>query len=353
MQVEKKRNFIIKFLYLLIIGLIVFFLAKYVIPLLTPFIAGLVVALMARGIINFLGKYIKINKTLLRIGVLIMMYALVLFLAVEFGGRLFAVLKDFLTSLPFLYAKDIQPVIIKLGISLTERFPNLQEIVNASAQSINSTILSFVEKASTGVINNVTGVAGKVTGLLVKTTFMVISSVLITFDLDAIEGFIKNQMSPRILHVYDNVVNNTGHTLLMFGKAYIIIILVTFTELSIGLTVLGVKNSLLLASLIALVDIFPVLGTGTIMIPWIIYQLIVGNYRMAISLAVIYAVIWVVRQAIEPKIVGDQIGLHPIITLMSIYLGATLFGIFGIFLLPIAITIIKKLNDDKVINLFQ
>ncbi len=353
MQVEKKRNFIIKFLYLLIIGLIVLFIAKYAIPLLTPFIAGLVIALIARSVVAWLMKRIKTNNKVVSIIVLIFMYALVSFLVIEVGVRVVFLLRDFFTSLPVIYMRDIEPALNKTVVALTERFPNLQEVVNASAASINSTILSFAEKASTGAINSITGAASKVTGFIVSTVFMIISSVLFTFDLSGMETFLKKQMNPRVLHVYENVVRNIGHTLVMFGKAYLIIIFVTFTELSIGLSFIGVKNAVLIASLVAVVDILPVLGTGTIMIPWIIYQLIIGNTKMAISLLVIYAIIWVVRQAIEPKIVGDQIGLHPIITLVSIYLGGTLFGIFGIFLLPIAITIVKKLNDDKVINLFQ
>lgn len=353
MQVEKRRNFIINFLYFLIIGIIAFAVAKYAVPHLAPFVVGFIIALIARGIIGLVKKYVKINDTLLRVIVLILMYALVVYLSAVVGVKFVVAIKDFFTKLPDLYTKEIQPAITNLITTLTQRFPNLQYILSESYQSINNTLLSFVEKASTTTINGITGVAGKVTGLVVKTVFVVISSVLFTLDLSKMENFLVKQMGPRTLHVYENVVENVGHTLMKFGKAYLIIICITYIELFIGLSILKVENAMLISMFIALVDILPVLGTGTVMIPWLLYSFIVGNTRMGFGLLILYAVIWIIRQAIEPKIVGDQIGLHPILTLLCIYLGGTLFGLFGLFALPIAVTIIKKLNDDKVINLFK
>jgi predicted PurR-regulated permease PerM len=100
-------------------------------------------------------------------------------------------------------------------------------------------------------------------------------------------------------------------------------------------------------------DALPVIGTGTVMIPWIIYTVILGDVKLAFGLLILYIIIFVVRQAIEPKVVGDQIGLHPIIILMTLYVGVRLFGLVGMFILPLTITILKKLNDDRVINVLR
>ena len=103
----------------------------------------------------------------------------------------------------------------------------------------------------------------------------------------------------------------------------------------------------------ALVDIFPVLGTGTILVPWGIYSLVTGNIGFGIGILVLYAVITVIRQAVEPKLVADQLGLPAYITIVAMYIGTQLFGFIGLFLLPISIMLLKVLNDEGIISIFR
>ena len=128
---------------------------------------------------------------------------------------------------------------------------------------------------------------------------------------------------------------------------------ITFIELSIGLSILKVENSIIIAFLIAIFDILPVLGTGGIMIPWTIITAIQGNIPMAIALLVVYLVITIIRNIIEPKIVGSQIGLHPVVTLVSMFVGAQMFGVIGLFGFPITLSLLRHLNDTGVIKLFK
>lgn len=134
---------------------------------------------------------------------------------------------------------------------------------------------------------------------------------------------------------------------------------VTFIEMFIGLSVLrvfGIYSSnytVIIAIVTAIVDIIPVLGTGTVLIPWAAYNLIVGNYSLAIGLAVIYAAITVIRQIIEPKLVAGQLGLSPVVTICSLYLGLKIFGVFGMIIAPILVTMLKVLNDEGIIKLWK
>ena len=97
----------------------------------------------------------------------------------------------------------------------------------------------------------------------------------------------------------------------------------------------------------------PVLGTGTILIPWAAYSLIVGNYALAIGLAIIYAVITVIRQIVEPKLVAGQLGLSPVVTITSLYLGLKIFGVLGMIIAPILVTMLKVLNDEGIIHIWK
>ncbi len=137
-----------------------------------------------------------------------------------------------------------------------------------------------------------------------------------------------------------------------YVKAYAILMAVTFAELALGLSILRVDKAILVAALIAVIDLLPVLGTGGVMVPWIIVELIKGNIPFAIGLAVLYLIIIIVRNILEPKLIGKQIGLHPLVMLICMYVGLKLFGFIGLFALPVAVVIAKQLYDNDKIHYF-
>ena len=143
------------------------------------------------------------------------------------------------------------------------------------------------------------------------------------------------------------------------AKAYALIITITFTELSLGLFLLqlmGIYESgyiFIIAGIVALIDIVPVLGTGTVLIPWAAYSLFTGNIPLAIGIIVMYVCITVIRQIIEPKLVAAQLGIPPFTTIMAMYIGSRIFGFIGLFLLPITIVMVKMLNDEGIIHVFH
>jgi predicted PurR-regulated permease PerM len=127
----------------------------------------------------------------------------------------------------------------------------------------------------------------------------------------------------------------------------------TFTELSIGLSVLQIENSVGIAAIIAVADILPVIGTGSVLIPWSIVALFMQNYFLAAGLIILYIVVLAVRNFTEPKIVGDQLGLNPIVTLISIYLGYRIMGFGGMIVLPVATNILVGLHKSGKIKLWK
>ena len=163
-------------------------------------------------------------------------------------------------------------------------------------------------------------------------------------DYYKITSFIVGLIPQRGKDMLFKVKEHGIDVLLKFGKAYAILLFITFVELSIGLSLLQIEYSVLIAAGTALVDILPVLGTGTILIPWGVVNLLLGNFPLGIGLLVLYAIITVVRQTLEPRVVGKQIGLYPLVTLMCMFVGSYLFGIVGLFGLPIAVTIVVQLH---------
>ena len=182
---------------------------------------------------------------------------------------------------------------------------------------------------------------------------MIISTFFLAKDHDALAGFVLRQFPERgralLLHIREYLVG----TLLICIRSYALIMSITFLELSIGLTLIGVEHSIPTALCIALFDILPVLGTGGIMIPWTVISLLQGRYALGVGLAVVYLAVTVIRNILEPKIVGGQLGLHPVVTLAGMFIGAQLFGIIGLFGVPITLSLLCNLNQSGDLRLFR
>ena len=177
-------------------------------------------------------------------------------------------------------------------------------------------------------------------GLLV---FMIITTVATYFiinDRSVIRTFILSSLPGSFRSQTNNVVTQLFQALTGFAKAYSILITITAIITMVSLKLLGIKYILTIGLLVGLLDIMPVLGPGVVFLPWALYNILVGQTGLGVSLLVIYLVISGVRQVLEPKIVGDNIGLHPLATLISLYVGLQLAGTTGLILGPVLLVIL-------------
>jgi len=124
-------------------------------------------------------------------------------------------------------------------------------------------------------------------------------------------------------------------------------------ELFLGLLVLGESNAIAIALGIALFDALPFFGTGAIMVPWAALELLQGNYPLGVGLAILYAIVTLIRNIIEPKIISDKLGLNPIVSLVAIYLGFRTMGVLGMIFMPILVQILFALHQEGSFPLFH
>ena len=150
----------------------------------------------------------------------------------------------------------------------------------------------------------------------------------------------KNKDSLRI------IINDIKHGLRGYLKAQIILMILTFIIFSIGLVIVDAPFPLLMGTIIALVDILPVLGSGIILIPWTVISLLSGNSDLALGLAMVYIIGSLIRQLLEPKITGDKMGIKPIYTFLASLLGTIILGPIGVILGPIFAVIIKSISTN-------
>lgn len=179
--------------------------------------------------------------------------------------------------------------------------------------------------------------------------FMFLSLYFFTKDYDRIQSAVRTTLTRIESDVFHSVKDRSFQMIKNYFKAQFILSSITFIISLIGLSLLKIPFSPIIAFIIAIVDFIPMLGPASVYVPWIIFQLVVSHYQLAASLGVIYLIATSTRQIIEPKIVSDKIGVYPLITIMSMYVSYRILGVIGLILGPILVMfsiIIKHAYDD-------
>lgn len=350
-NINKQKIFIIKFLYFILILGIIFSIFKYALPVLFPFLVAFSISIILRHPVDFISKHLKINRKFVGVLLLLLLYGSISFVFIFFGTKLFRYIGELFQKLPEIYTTNIEPALNIIIYKIQDIIPELNVVLDL--ENISKYIMNIINSISLSAVNLIASIATKIPSFLVKFIFAIIASFLCTLDYYKVTGFIMRQFPERVQEIIINVKQNIFGTIVKFLKAYSILMFVTFIQLSIGLTIFNIPNAITLAVIFSMLDVFPAIGVGGLLIPWSIIEFIKGNYDLAIGLLVIYGIISIVRSILEPKVIGKQIGLNPLITLTSMFLGAEILGFFGIFIFPIIATIIKYLNDSGTLKLFK
>ena len=353
MKLEKQKAFIIHVIFIIMILGLGYIGIKYVVPLLMPFVIGMIIAVCFRRLIDLVQSKTKIRRSIISIVILLIFYIALGYLIFIIGFKIVNFIGDLVSNIPTLYENTIRPAIETLANNISKQFPDVKVYIDDFMNDFNPKVFSYISKASSSILAELANLAGMVPTLLIKLIFTIVSSFFFTIDYYRITRFItfqfKGERRDVLLKIKDNVIGTIGK----FIRAYSAIISITFVELSLGFWIIGIPNPIFFGLLIAVVDIMPILGTGAIILPWAIISFIIGNTKVGIGMLILYVVITAVRQTLEPRIVGQQIGLHPIVTLILMYVGAQLMGVLGLFSLPIIATLLLKLNEEGTIRLFK
>ena len=357
MGTEKRKTFLLNFAYFGVLAALAYAALRYLLPLTAPFVIGFLIAYMLKGPIRMLRDKLGIPGKPAAILAVILFYGTVGALIALGSIKLVSAVIGVISMLPTMYETHALPfftdILGNMENILMEMDPVLVGYLDGMGTDLIRSLGNLVSSTSVSLMGFATGVATAVPGLFIKVVLMVISTFFIAADYDTLTGFCLRQLSPAANEVFFQIKSYLVGTLWVCVRSYFLIMSITFVELSIGLTLLGIEHAVLVAFCIAIFDILPVLGTGGIMIPWALLTLVQGNLPVAIGLGVIYLVITIIRNIIEPKIVGSQLGLHPVVTLCSMFVGVQFFGVVGLFGFPILLSLLRYLNDHGVIKLFQ
>ena len=357
MEYEKMKKSMLKFLYISVIVLAVFILVKYGLGLFAPFLLAFIIAYLLKTPAKFIAHKTKIPYKPVALLLVALFYSTIGVLVVVLIVKLIASSANLIADLPSIYTRQIEPYLRSFFADIEQAIyrmdPALTEAMSNIFTQLVQSLRELITNLSLKVVGSISSYASSLPGLLIKLLLMIISTFFIAADYDILTGFVLRQCPDKWKALIFRIKEYVIGTLFVCIRSYMLIMCITFVELALGLSLIGVPNSILIAFSVSIFDILPVLGTGGIMIPWTIITALQGNYPLALGLLIIYLIITVVRNIIEPKIVGSQIGLHPVVTLISIFVGAQLFGIIGLFGLPIILSLLRHLNDTGTIKLFK
>jgi len=354
---EKRGRFIINFGYWILIIAIVFVAFKYLIPLIMPFFLALVFSAIMRPAVKFLNKKCHIRQNIAALICIVIFFILIGAVAVAVGAKAVSIVSNTVQRLSSLYTSSIEPGMQQLFLNIEEsvsRFsPEVRALVENIEESLMSSIGDMVKSISSGIISGISTVAGRFPRMLLSTLMCVIATVFMSVDFPRLTAALMRQFPEKTKQTVHSVKHAIVGVIFRYGRSYALIMCITFAELLAGFLIIGVSNKVMMAVIIAVVDIFPVVGSGLFLWPWAAILLVQGNIAQGIGMIILYVVIMVVRQYIEPKIIGGHVGLHPLITLMCMFIGVSLFGGIGLFGLPILAATVKSLNDSGVIHVFK
>lgn len=347
---EKKKEFIINITYIALICALVYLFVNYLLNIISPFVLGFIFAYFA---VKLSRNVVKSDKRIHRILSLIIIYIFIVILITLIISLGLDKIGEFIKSLPSFYTNTIEPNIVVMEKTLEDIGKNLPEFVRDSldgiADSFFEALKTILSSSASGVMNLTKNVITSAPEALISIIVTIIASFYFVCDYEQIAEWFTSLLPDRAIKTFYDIKDFIENTLLKILGSYIVIMGITFVELLIGLTIIGISNSGMWALLIAFMDILPILGVGTVLIPWSIGCLLTGRVMLGVSLLVLYLIIAVIRNIIEPKFVGTNLGLHPLATLVSMIVGVRLFGAIGMFGLPLTLSffVSRKNKDNK------
>ncbi len=340
MNFEEKKVFLLNFLYFFVVAILLIFSLKFTLVYLLPFLLGIIVAYIIQKPAQMLSEKTRIKKNALAAILSVMTYVFIVALLGYIIYLFFPMLQKLV--------HEIEP----LFQTITEKYHVLKNKIFSTRLASSNEMKNMVEGVFEGLIENlskwissflsnfVTNVAKKLPSVFFTSVVTLVASFYIAKDYEKLKSFINNLIENEKYKKIVKIKNLIAQSVIKISFGYLLIMLITFFELALGLGILGIKSFIVVSILIAIVDLLPVLGIGTVLLPWSIVSFLLDDYKKGIGLLIIYLIIGIVRNIIEPKIISGQININPLFTLLAMFLGYKTLGLFGIILFPIILIVV-------------
>lgn len=345
----------IRFIIVTLAIISLFIISYYILPLIYPFLIGIGFALIFNPIVRFLEKKAKfprwLSATLAILSLLALLVTLVVLVVIEITSEI-TKLKETLPEHLQEYIIQIQDFIMIDLVEFYDQYtafysslePEVQGNIQSQVESFSVRLVELMDYAVTSIFNGVLAFIGAIPSMATAFIISLLASFFISKDWPKLQHRFLDLVPDIIQSRGGGVLKDLRKAIFGFVKAQFTLISITFVIVLIGFMVLRVEYAFTLALVIGFVDLLPYLGTGLVFVPWIIYLFINGDYTMVIGLSILYGIAVVQRQMMEPKILGTNVGLDPLLTLVALFVGFQLFGLLGLIIGPVSMVIISALQ---------
>ncbi|MCI7099566.1 MAG: sporulation integral membrane protein YtvI [Lachnospiraceae bacterium] len=332
----------------LVITFLICFLGPKIISFFMPFVIGLIIALAAAPLVRFLERRVKLMRRFTSMAIIVGALALIVFL-------IWLVLSNLIRE-GIQFVQDAPAILDAMGEELRNTVEKLQQMMKLLPDNVQQSIFDGMDNMGNTVSESISSlysptveiagnVARRIPGILVSTIVTLMSAYFFLADYDKIIDAAKKTMPDIFMKTMTFIRKKSGEIVGSYFLAQFRIMFVIAAVLAVGLTIAGVSYSGLVAVLIAILDFLPIFGTGTVLIPWAVIKLLNGAYGAAVFLLALYGLTQLIRQLIQPKLIGDTMGMNPLLTLLFLYIGYRLGGFTGMILaVPIGMIMLEVIR---------
>ena len=360
MNSSRKRTYLKVFLNLgisLCILLVCVFLLPRIIIWFMPFVTGWIIALIASPLVHFFEKRLKIRRKAGTAFVIISVIALAILAGYLIGAQLVEQIAEFIGDVPKLWEaaqEDFAQIGEKLSVALKYLPSELQLTINSITGNVQEYFGGIMESISEPTITALGNFVGSLPNIVISVIMSLLFAYFYVADKGYLSGLLEKAIPDSVLVRLQMIKRGLTKAVGGYFKAQLKIEVWMYLLMGIGFSILKVKYAFLIAIGVAILDLLPFFGTGTVLIPWAIIKFLSADYKMVIGLLIIWGVGQLARQLIQPKIVGDSVGLAPIPTIILLFVGYRVAGVIGMIIaVPIGIIILNLYEEgvfDTTIN---
>lgn len=329
-------------------------LLRFVLPGLAPFLLAYALAALMEPAVRALLR-LRLSRPAAAAVVTLGLLALLLFLAARLLTRSVAALNDLASALPGLIGALEQRLdaLEHWLLGLTREIPGGADYLELALDTVSRTLTGIPAGLSRQLLDAAAAAAQRSPDVLLFLVTAGLGSFFLSAAFPRVKAFLLAQMPPAWLRHLELLGEDLRQSFGGWLRAQLLLALITFAELLAALLILHVPGAALIAALTALVDALPVFGVGAVLLPWAAAALLRGELRLGIGLVIAFGVISLMRELLQAKLLGDQIGLDPLSSLLAVYVGWKLCGVLGLLLFPLLLVTLRQLNDRGVLHLWN
>lgn len=324
-------------------GAVLYFCLRYVFVWVLPLLLGVGIAALLRPLVLRLAKSCRVGERFAACAVLFLFYCAAAGVLTLFLTIIFAQLYELLLRLPALYSESLAPLLVRLEDQLYLFAGRLGVSVGVERFSlaVGEALRQAAVDGSARLVGFAAGLAAKLPMLLLASIFTVMISAMTAAHYHEVGVLLLGLIPKKYTARVKGLQRFLRETVWQYLRAYTVIMAVTFLELLIGLRLLRFDYAISVAAAITLLDVLPLVGSGAALVPWGIVLLAGGDTAGGTGLLCLFGVIAIVRNIIEPRVVGKQLGLHPIITITAMYAGLQIAGVGGMLAAPVLVLLAR------------